>query len=54
MYYLYERYLKTGKERLIETFDTEKDAIKKMYACLKTDKHLNQLGELYYFVKKRN
>ena len=53
MYYLYERYLKTGKERLIETFDTEEDAIKKMYACLKTDEHFNQLGEIYYFIKKR-
>lgn len=52
MYYVYSKYIKTGKEDFIRTFDTSEDAIRHIAKCYKIDSELNHLGEYYYFMTK--
>ncbi|MGN0318721.1 MAG: hypothetical protein ACI4E1_12395 [Lachnospira sp.] len=52
MYYVYSKYLKTGKEDFIRTFDTSEDAIRHIAKCYRIDSELGQLGEYYYFMTK--
>lgn len=52
MYYVYCRYVKTGREDYINCYDTESDAAHKIAACIKIDWSLGQQGEYYYFIKK--
>lgn len=52
MYYVYSRYVKTGKEQLLRTFDTQEDAIRHIAKCYRVDSGLVQLGEYYYFMTK--
>ena len=53
MYYVYHKYLKTGEDRFLRTFDTPEDAIHHIAKCYRIDSELCQLGEYYYFMKKR-
>ena len=53
MYYVYMKYLKTGRENLIHTYETSEDAIRRIAANYNIDKDLGQLGEYYYFMVKR-
>lgn len=53
MFYVYSRYIKTGKEDYIGIYATEKEAIEKIASCYKIDYKICQQGEYYYFIKKR-
>jgi len=53
MLYVYLKVLKTGEERFINSYNTEVDAIEKIASCYKIDSRLGQLGDYYYFMKKR-
>lgn len=53
MWYVYSKYLKTGKEDFICAYDNAEDAVRKIASNYKIDKNLGQLGEYYYFMKKR-
>ena len=52
MYYVYSKYLKTGKEDFLRIFDTSEDAIRHIAKCYRLDSGLCQLGEYYYFMIK--
>lgn len=53
MYYVYARYVKTGREYCMDcTFDTAEEAIKHIAKCYAIDKDNRMLGEYYYFMKK--
>ena len=52
MYYVYSKYLKTGKEDFLRMFDTLEDAIRHIAKCYRIDSELCQLGEYYYFMVK--
>lgn len=52
MYYVYSRHLDTGRESLLNTYDTEKDAVLKVASCYTIDSRMCQEGEYYYFIKK--
>lgn len=53
MWYVYVRYLKSGREDCVNrTFDTAEAAVKHIARCYAIDKDLGQLGENYYFMKK--
>ena len=53
MWYVYVRYMKSGKEDCVNTtFDTSEAAIKHIAKCYAIDKDLGHLGENYYFMKK--
>ena len=51
-YYVYSKYLKTGKEDFLRMFDTSEDAIRHIAKCYRLDSGLCQLGEYYYFMVK--
>lgn len=53
MYYVYSKYLKTGREDLCHTFDNVEDAIRHIAKCYRLDDGLGQLGDYYYFMIKR-
>lgn len=54
MWYVYCRWVKSGREDCVNrTFDTPEEAIRHIAMCYQTDKELRQLGEYYYFMKKR-
>lgn len=52
MFYVYSKYLKSGREDFIRTFDTQEDAIRHIAKCYRLDSGLGQLGEYYYFMTK--
>ena len=53
MWYVYVRYLASGREDCVNTtFYSAKEAIKHIAKCYAIDKDLGQLGECYYFMKK--
>ena len=45
MFYVYSRYLKTGKEDFINTYETAEDAVRKIISCYNIDTRLCQQGE---------
>lgn len=53
MYYVYSKHTKTGKEDFIRIFDTSEDAIRHIHRCYSVDSEIGQLGEYYYYMKKR-
>ena len=53
MYYVYSMHMKTGKEDFIRIFDTSEDAIRHIHRCYSVDSGIGQLGEYYYYMKKR-
>lgn len=53
MYYVYSEYIKTGRTDFIRSFNSSEDAIKHIVKCYKIDGDLCQLGEYYYYMKKR-
>lgn len=53
MWYVYAKYLKTGREDFIQVYDNAEDAVCKIANNYRIDKELSQLGEYYYFMKKR-
>ena len=53
MFYVYSKYIKTGREDFIRTYDNVEDAIRKIANNYKIDKDLCQLGEYYYFMVRR-
>lgn len=53
MYYVYSTHMKTGKENFIRIFDTSEDAIRHIHRCYSVDSGIGQLGEYYYYMKKR-
>lgn len=53
MWYVYLKYLKTGREDFIKAYDNAEDAICKIANNYRIDKELGQIGEYYYFMKKR-
>lgn len=53
MCYVYSEYMETGKTDLINTFDSSEDAIRHISKCYRIDSELGQLGEYYYYMKKR-
>lgn len=53
MFYVYLKYIKTGREDFIRTYDNAEDAVRKIANNYKIDKDLCQLGEYYYFMVKR-
>lgn len=54
MFYVYARHMRTGKEQMVNAaYEAEEDAIRKIASCYKIDEKLCQLGEYYYFMKKR-
>ena len=53
MFYVYSKFLKTGAETFIRTFDNADDAIRHIAKCYRIDSDLYQLGEYYYFMVKR-
>ena len=44
---------KTGKTDVIRTFDTQEEAIKHVHRCYSVDSGIGQLGDYYYYIKKR-
>lgn len=53
MWYVYVRYLASGREDCVNTtFDSAQAAVKHIAKCYAIDKDLGQLGEYYYFMKK--
>lgn len=53
MFYVYSKYIKTGKEDLIKICNSAEDTIHHIAKCYKIDRELLQLGEYYYFMVKR-
>lgn len=53
MYYIYSKYLKTGREDFIKMCENTDDAIRHIHKCYSLDSGLGQLGEYYYFMVKR-
>ena len=53
MWYVYSKYLKTGREDFINAYEDVNDAIHKIASCYNIDSRLCQLGEYYYFMVKR-
>ena len=53
MFYVYCKYVKTGKEDFINSYETAQQAIEKIASNYNIDKNINQLGEYYYFMKQR-
>ena len=53
MFYVYSKYMKTGQEDFIRTFDNAEDAIHHIAKCYRIDSMVSQLGEYYYFMVKR-
>lgn len=53
MFYVYSKYIKTGREDFIRTYDNVEDAVRKIANNYKIDKDLCQLGEYYYFMVRR-
>ena len=53
MYYVYSMHMKTGKKDFIRIFDTSEDAIRHIHRCYSVDSGIGQLGEYYYYMKKR-
>lgn len=53
MFYVYSKYIKTGREDFIKTYDNVEDAIHHIAKCYRIDRELLQLGEYYYFMVKR-
>lgn len=52
MFYVYCKYIKTGKEEFINSYETAPEAIKKIASNYNIDKNINQLGGYYYFFKQ--
>lgn len=52
MWYVYARYIRSGKEDFIAVFDTEKEAVIRIAKCYLFDEVSHQKGEYYYFMKK--
>ena len=54
MWYVYVKHIKSGKEECVNSvYDSPEAAIKHIALCYKIDKDLGQLGEYFYFMKKR-
>lgn len=53
MWYVYCRYIKTGKENFVDCYETAEQAIERIARNYSTDKILGVLGEYYYFMKWR-
>lgn len=53
MYYVYCEYIRTRKCDLAKVCDKEVDAIIHIAKCYRIDTNLGQLGEYYYYYKKR-
>lgn len=53
MFYAYSKYIKTGEEDFVRTFDDVEDAIRHIAKCYRIDTSVGQLGEYYYFMVKR-
>lgn len=53
MFYVYSKYLRTGKEDFLRSFENSDDAISHIAKCYSIDSNLCQLGEYYYFMKQR-
>ena len=52
MFYVYFKYIKTGKEGFANCYETAQQAIEKIANNYNIDKSINQLGEYYYFMKQ--
>ena len=53
MFYVYSKYLKSGREDYVNSYPTPEDAIHKIAQCYKINSNIGQLGEYYYFMIKR-
>ena len=53
MFYVYSKYLRTGKIDYINSYNTEEAAVEKIASCYKIDEKLGQLGQYYYYIKCR-
>lgn len=53
MYYVYCEHIHTKKCGLAKVCDNEVDAIKHIAKCYRICSELGQLGEYYYYYKKR-
>jgi hypothetical protein len=53
MFYVYCKFIKTGKEDFVNCYETAQQAIEKIASNYNIDKNINQLGEYYYFMKQR-
>lgn len=53
MYYVYCEHIHTKKSGLAKVCDNEVDAIKHIAKCYRICTELGQLGEYYYYYKKR-
>lgn len=53
MYYVYSKYLKSGKEQFLNNFYDVTDAIRHIAKCYRIDSQIGQIGEYYYFMVKR-
>lgn len=53
MFYVYSKYLKSGREDFINSYATSEEAIHKIAQCYKIDSNICQLGDYYYFMIKR-
>ena len=52
MFYVYSRYLQSGREDYINQYETEKEAVQKIQQCYRIDATTCQKDEYYYFMKK--
>ena len=50
---VYFTVIKTGRTDFITDYPTMEQAIEKIANCYQIDKRLCQLGDYYYFIKKR-
>ncbi len=54
MILVYSIHLKTGREQCVNSvYEAEEDAVRKIAQNYRIDAELGQLGEYYYFMKKR-
>ena len=52
MWYVYSRYISSGREDFCGMYETEKEAAMRCASLYAMDKNMNCLGEYYYFIKK--
>lgn len=51
MYYIYQRHLATGREQYVGSYDTAKEAVRRIAALYHLDAQSCQQDEYYYFMK---
>lgn len=52
MFYVYGRYLSSGREISCGIYDTAKEAVERIAFLYQNDRKIYCLGEYYYFMKE--